>query len=78
MKRVALFRHLRSELLPALEEVLGRHLCGLEELVEHHGEFHCNVLKRPSISVHTHTHLSVLILERMETNLETQSAQTQT
>lgn len=44
---------LRSKLFPALEEVLGCHLCGLKELVQHHREFHCNVLKSSTISVHT-------------------------
>lgn len=42
---------LRSELLPALEEVLGRHLCGLKELVERHGEFQSDVLRSSTVSV---------------------------
>lgn len=46
---------LRSKLFPALEEVLGCHLCGLKKLVEHHRQFHCNVLKNSTVSVHTQT-----------------------
>lgn len=45
---------LRSELLPALEEVLRCHLSGLEKLVKHHRELHWDVLKSPTVSVHTY------------------------
>lgn len=44
---------LRSQLFPALEEVLGCHLCRLKEFVKHHRKFHCNVLESSSIPVHT-------------------------
>lgn len=50
---------LRSKLFPALEEVLGCHLCGLKELVQHHREFDCNVLKSSTISVHTQSVIGI-------------------
>lgn len=51
---------LRSELLPSLEKVLGRHFSGLEKLVEHHWKFHCNVLESTAVSVHTrNTHMEL-------------------
>lgn len=48
--------NLRAKLFPALEEVFRSHLCWLEKLIEHHREFHCNILKSSTISVHTHTY----------------------
>lgn len=48
--------NLRSKLFPALEEVFRSHLCWLEKLIEHHREFHGNILKSSTISVHTHTY----------------------
>lgn len=55
---------MRSELLPALEEVFRCHLRGLEELVEHHGEFDADVLKSAAVSAHTHTHTPRLVSAR--------------
>lgn len=45
---------IRSKLLPALEEVLWRHLCGLEKLIQHDRQLHCDVLQGSTVSVHTH------------------------
>lgn len=57
--------HLRSELLPSLEKVLGRHFSGLEKLVEHHWKFHSNVLESAAVSVHTRTKHTELARERI-------------
>lgn len=48
--------NLRAKLFPALEEVFRSHLCWLEKLIEHHWEFHGDILKSSTISVHTHTY----------------------
>lgn len=50
---------LRSKLFPALEEVLGCHLCRLKKLVKHHRELHCNVLKGSTVSVHTGPQINI-------------------